>query len=92
MGSLSSSPKVPPSQPQIVYMPAPRQSETTSGQSGSLGQGSAEGDTDRQERAAQKREQSLLHRNRGRFGTLSRGFTGFLAESRQESRKTLLGQ
>ncbi len=45
--------------------------------------------------AAQReaREQSLLRRSRGRFGTVLTGFTGLLSQtSGQSGRKTLLGE
>jgi len=42
---------------------------------------------------AEAREHSLLRRNRGRFGTIKTGFTGFLSPSQSDnSRKTLLGE
>jgi hypothetical protein len=41
---------------------------------------------------AEAREQNLLRRNRGRFGTITTGFTGFLSPSKNNDRKTLLGE
>ena len=88
MGSLSSSPKVPKSSPQVVYIPAPTATQTISAASSAPGSPSAE------EAAAQVRTENLLLRNRGRFGTVLNGFRGFLSPSNEATtkRKTLLGE
>jgi len=42
---------------------------------------------------AEAREQSLLRRNRGRLGTITTSFSGFLSPKENNSnRKTLLGE
>jgi hypothetical protein len=41
---------------------------------------------------AEARRKSLLRRSRGRFGTVLTGFKGFLSQSNNDSRKTLLGE
>ncbi|MGH1403634.1 MAG: hypothetical protein ACRBDL_05275 [Alphaproteobacteria bacterium] len=42
--------------------------------------------------ASDAREKNLLARDRGRSGTVSSGFLGFLDEDNNEQRKTLLGE
>lgn len=88
MGSLASRPTV-PTQPQVVVV-----SESTSGNAQS--ETSASGiDTSDTDTASEARQQSLLGRDRSRFGTIQTGFRGLLglAETNsRDQRKTLLGQ
>ncbi len=83
MGSLSSSPKAPP-QPQIVSVPTQTTPVATT-------QSPTEEDIANQ--ASQTRQDSLLRRARGRLGTITTGFQGFLSDGNtQNNRKTLLGE
>lgn len=82
MGSLTSRPSV-PSQPQVVTVsqpaPAPAPVETV--------------DTpDPEEASREARRQSLLDRDRSRFGTVRTSFRGLLQDAGNEQRKTLLGE
>ncbi|GJL84233.1 MAG: hypothetical protein DHS20C02_00080 [Micavibrio sp.] len=98
MGSLASRPVVPPSQPQVVFIPSPTVTTTqaTSGSGGSTntstntgGTGTSSGDPS----ASEQRTGSLLQRGRGRFGTIQTSFRGLLsAASAGGQRKTLLGE
>jgi hypothetical protein len=82
MGSLTSSAKAP--SPQVVYVPAPVTSTPVS---------STTPTPDPVQEAADARKNSLLARDRGRFGTVLTGFRGFLAEKNAGvQRKTLLGE
>jgi len=85
MGSITSRPQV-PSQPQTVFVPqtvTPTTTDTSTSDS-----------TDVQEAVSQSRIQSLLQRERGRFGTIQTGFTGLLSlgSNTDSGRKTLLGE
>ncbi len=81
MGSLTSSPKAPPAQ--VVYVPASAATTTQP----------ATPAPDPVQEAADARKNSLLARDRGRFGTVLTGFRGFLAErAAGQQRKTLLGE
>ncbi len=83
MGSLSASPKVPQSTPQVVYVPTstPTVSATSEPVTPSI-----------EEQAAQTRKQGLLSRNRGVLGTIATSFRGFLTPTETGKRKTLLGE
>lgn len=88
MGSLASRPTV-PSQPQVVYVPQPAATATTTAATTSttVAEPSAE------ETNAAARRQSLLGRSRSRFGTVLTGFRGVLGTSQSANqRKTLLGE
>lgn len=101
MGSLTSSPKIPSYQapaPQIVYVPQPV-APTPSPASVSAPlpsdvsvSDSAEPSIEETQSAA--REDNLLRRQRGRFGTITTGFRGILSQtnSAAPARKTLLGE
>lgn len=83
MGSLFKTPKAPPA----LSAPSPVAVSTTAP---SASVSADQTDTDIRNEA---REQSLLRRNRGRFGTVNTGFTGFLGRiDSGDSRKTLLGE
>lgn len=88
MGSLTSRPKA-PSQPQVVFVPqtAPTAEPAPAPTPQTENPPSAE------ETASQARRQSLLGRERSRFGTVQTGFRGLLGLSdNTNSRKTLLGE
>lgn len=89
MGSLTSRPSV-PSQPQVVYVPQPVAAtpapaeDTTASDTPSA-----------EEVASEARTQSLLDRERSRFGTVLTSFRGLLGLSDNNDtsqRKTLLGE
>lgn len=95
MGSLTSKPKAPSSQPQVVYVrqpvpePAPAPALAPSEPSDAAPVESEE------ESRAKARAASLLRRDRSRFGTVLTGFRGLLGTRADESapqRKTLLGE
>lgn len=90
MGSLTSSPKVPTPTPTVVYVPASTTALTTNATATTATEAAAGA----QDNAAQSRVENLLTRNRGRFGTVSGGFRGFLAQTLESvnKRKTLLGE
>lgn len=98
MGSLTSRPKVPQRQePQIVYVPAPQPLP----QPGagvlppSKPQPSNTEDTAQENRKneTEKRERSLLSRDRSRFGTVQTSFRGLLSLANGNGgQKTLLGE
>lgn len=83
MGSLFKAPKVPTPQSvrRVTPAPVPLPTPTT------------EPEKEASEIQAEARERSLLRRSRGRFGTITTGFTGFLSSSEPDkNRKTLLGE
>lgn len=91
MGSLASRPKVPSNpQPQIVYVrqPAPSTKPALSAPS------PENKDTQGGETVnAEAREQSLLTRDRSRYGTVTTSFRGLLnLASNGGQKKTLLGE
>ena len=80
MGSLTSRPSV-PAQPQVVFVPQPAPTPVE------------EGPPSAEETASQARRQSLLGRERSRFGTVQTGFRGLLGlTDNAAQRKTLLGE
>ncbi len=82
MGSLSSSAKA-PSQPQVIYTPAPQAPKIQE----------APAAQDSENSASEVREKTLLRRARGRLGTIATGLSGFLSDNeRGTARKTLLGE
>ena len=84
MGSITSRPQV-PSQPQTVFVPQTVTTETNTNDSS--------GAETSQEVATRARTQSLLQRERGRFGTIQTGFRGLLSLNNTDAgRKTLLGE
>lgn len=91
MGSLGSRPSVP--QTQTVFVPATATPAVTTS---TVNQSAA--DTQAQEQAAEQdvseaRSQSLLGRERGRFGTVTTSFRGLLGLSNNDAKKkTLLGE
>ena len=81
MGSLSSSAKA-PSQPQVVYVPAPTSTSASN-----------EPAQDSTKVASDARKQTLLRRARGRLGTIATGLQGLLSDGNSDNtRKTLLGE
>lgn len=86
MGSLGSRPQV-PQQPQIITVAQPAPAPVTTPQS------SGDTSVETQEAAAEARRQSVLGRDRSRFGTIRTGFRGLLGLADQSAqRKTLLGE
>lgn len=93
MGSISSRPAV-PSQPQVVYVPAPASTPTTTA-STSTSSSSSETASSQNEglSASEARTAGLLQRDRSRFGTITTGFRGLLSQiTNGNQRKTLLGE
>lgn len=91
MGSLASRPKVPSNpQPQIVYVRQPAATPSTPAPSTP----SKTNDTQSDEASAAKaREENLLTRDRGRYGTVTTGFRGLLnLAANGGQKKTLLGE
>ena len=83
MGGLVSKPKAPRTQTIIQTVPATPTIETNE----AVDQKSAD------ILSSETRQENLLRRNRGRFGTILTGFRGVLdADSSQQKRKTLLGE
>ena len=84
MGSITSRPTV-PSQTQTVFVPQQTTSVTTT----TISDPSVEVEGT----LSEAREQSLLGRSRGRFGTIQTSFRGLLSTNDQATqRKTLLGE
>jgi hypothetical protein len=91
MGSLASRPKVPSNpQPQIVYMQQPAYQPPPTPKT-PMNNGDAQGD---ETSAAKAREESLLTRDRSRYGTVTTSFRGLLnlASNGGGQKKTLLGE
>lgn len=99
MGSLTSRPKVPKqTSPQIVYVPAPQPTYTpapayTAPPAPTAVQPVTPSPTPDEEKA-EARTQSLLTRDRSRFGTVTTSFRGLLglASGNSGQSKTLLGE
>jgi len=95
MGALASRPSVPAPQSQIIFVPAsaPASVAQTSSDVDTSTDNSAT-DTPLSDEALQseQRSESLLRRNRGRFGTVQTGFRGLLSALNAGQRKTLLGE
>ena len=94
MGSITSRPSV-PTQPQIVYVPAPAVKTATQSQTVSnTAQDETEQDNTQSDSqiASEVRRENLLRRDRGRLGTILSGFRGFFTSSESNTRKTLLGE
>lgn len=90
MGSLTSTPKI-PEQRVVTAVPAAAATEvSTQIEQPSTGLSASE----RTALESEGRTQSLLARNRSRFGTIATSFRGFLNEINQgqDARKTLLGE
>lgn len=83
MGSINSRPKAPVVQPYNPVVTNPPVVETSNEPIKSDAEIEAEG-----------RRESLLRRNRGRFGTILTSFRGFLDQSsdNEQGKKTLLGE
>lgn len=91
MGSLASRPKVPSNpQPQIVYVRQPAPSTKPAPSTPPPEKKDAQ---DGDKAAAETREQSLLTRDRSRYGTVTTSFRGLLnLASNGGQKKTLLGE
>ncbi len=87
MGSLASTPKVPKTQ--IVQTPV---ATPTPSAPAPVKQEQANDPTLAQNAASEERARGLLARGRSRFGTIATSFQGFLQETNQGARKTLLGE
>lgn len=95
MGSLTSRPSVPSPQPQIVYVPQPVAQPTPAPSRASEDPGDSLSSREpvAEETASEVRQQSLLGRERSRFGTIQTSFRGLLSQSdATPQRKTLLGE
>lgn len=105
MGSLTSRPKVPAPQPQVVYVPAPQPvytpapSTVNTATAATQNTGTAATDTaatplTTEERQAEARTQNLLTRDRSLYGTVTTSFRGLLglATGNGGQSKTLLGE
>lgn len=91
MGSLTSRPKSVSGQPQIVFVPPSAPSSSSGASSEAASQNIESGA--QADNASEARANSLLQRNRGRFGTVQTGFRGLLGLiSDSGKRKTLLGE
>ena len=90
MGSLASRPKVPSNpQPQIVYMTQPAYTPNSSPSTPTNNEGGAGDETT----SAKARENSLLTRDRSRYGTVTTSFRGLLnLAANGGQKKTLLGE
>ena len=90
MGSLASRPKVPSNnQPQIVYVSQPAATPSTPAPSTPTNN-DTQGD---EASAAKAREESLLTRDRSRYGTVTTSFRGLLnLAANGGQKKTLLGE
>ena len=87
MGSLASRPSVPAPQPQVVFVP-----QTTTIADTSTTENTNTDAADSQTES-EVRQQSLLQRDRSRFGTVLTGFRGLLSLNENSGqRKTLLGE
>lgn len=91
MGSLASRPKVPGvQQPQVIYVPAPVQTTSSPAATTNV---APQPSGQKEDSSAAVREQNLLTRNRGRFGTVTTSFRGLLsAVGNGRQTKTLLGE
>ena len=89
MGSLTSGPKAPAPQTRVVYVPQPVNTVAAPASTPDT----TNTETQEQETASEVRAQSLLGRERSRFGTVKTSFRGLLglADNTQQ-RKTLLGE
>ena len=86
MGSLASRPSVPAPQPQVVFVPQTTTVADTSTEN--TNSDAADSQTE-----SEVRQQSLLQRDRSRFGTVLTGFRGLLSLNENSGqRKTLLGE
>lgn len=94
MGSLTSGPDIQSPQPQVVFVPQAVNNtpQTTSVDTTSV----ADTATEDAETVSQARRQSLIDRERSRFGTVQTSFRGLLglgnSNAENQSRKTLLGE
>lgn len=91
MGSLTSGPKAPAQQPQVVFVPQPI--NTVAPPASTPAPTAPEQQA--QETATQVRQQNLLGRERSRFGTIQtsfRGLLGLTGQGASSPRKTLLGE
>lgn len=89
MGSLSSTPRVQASAPQVVFVP---QNQTSVSQTAAINADTLAQENPAEESASQTRSENLLRRNRGRLGTVRTGLSGVLQPEAQNVRKTLLGE
>lgn len=91
MGSLTSGPDIPAPTPQVVYVPQPINTVTTSASTPAA----TDAETEVQEESSKARRQNLIGRERSRFGTIKTSFRGVLGLSGGDNtaqRKTLLGE
>ena len=82
MGKIFDPPKPPPL-PKYTPPPPPEPPAVPT---------AAEIEENRESEASEARKRSLLGRSRSRYGTILTGFTGFLSNSNDAEKKTLLGE
>ena len=95
MGGLTSSPNIPKPQPQVIYVRQPNAAPTPSPSANTSADNTSNdgGSESEASNGSVVRRQSLIERERGRFGTVTTGFRGLLnAVSSDAQRKTLLGE
>ncbi len=97
MGSLTSRPKVPKqqAQPQVVYVAqsAPTPAPSTTASQSPAPAAPSEPEKTAEEVQSEARQENLLSRTRGRFGTVQTSFRGLLSlTDGGAARKTLLGE
>lgn len=92
MGSLTSKPKT--KAPMVVYMPAPAPTPQPAVQpvATPTPTPTTTPSATPEQKADKAREDNLLTRARGTFGTVLTGFRGLLSQSQAPARKTLLGE
>jgi hypothetical protein len=94
MGSLASRPKAPATSTQVVYVPSYSPAPSASSKASETSSPPAQStESDASEEQSKARSESLLKRDRSRFGTVLTGFKGLLSSAVQSPhRKTLLGE
>lgn len=93
MGSLTSRPKVKSLPPQIVYVPAPAPDPESAVAASTAGGSNSTITVSQEKTPSEIRTNSLLSRDRSRFGTILTSFRGLLdLAGNNNKRKTLLGE
>jgi hypothetical protein len=90
MGSLTSKPKA--KAPAVVYMPASAPTPQPVTTPAATPAPTATPTTTPEQKTDKAREDNLLTRARGSFGTVLTGFRGLLTSAQAPARKTLLGE
>lgn len=107
MGSLTSRPKVPKTQTQVIYVPATQAATSAASSASSSATSASQGSTatrtttdtfatvpSADEQQSEARTQNLLTRDRSLFGTVTTSFRGLLGlvSGKGGQSKTLLGE